>query len=154
MAALPNTNPVHPATPKSWVVAIPATANANRDGTGTITDIVAPGTTGTGISLVGSLKVVGTGTTTAGMIRVFGHDGTSYFLLHELSVAAATPSATVKAAIAGSADGVLTADGYLVLNLPLNGNAGTSGFKNITKIGISTHNAEAFAAHVKGEGDY
>lgn len=143
-----NTNPAHVATPKSWAVAIPATANTNRDGTGTITDIFSPGASVW--SLGGSLKVKATGTTTAGMIRVFGYDGTAYRLLMELGVAAVTPSATVQTATAGSADSVLTADGYLVLNMPIGGTvAGT-----IQKIGISTHNAEAFVAHVKGEGDF
>lgn len=150
--ALPNTSPVHIGVPKSWVVNIPATANANRDGTGTITDIVNPGADTQ--ALVAAIKITATGTTTAGMARIFGHDGTGYRLLHELSVAAITPSATVKAAIAGTADGVLTADGYLVLNMPVGGGLTAAVAGTIQKLGISTHNAEAFVAHVKGDGDF
>ena len=84
------------------------------------------------------------------MIRIYGYDGATYRLMHELSVAALTPSATVKAAIAGSADSVLSADGYLTLDIPIGGTV--SG--NIQKLGVSTHNAEAFAAHVIGGGDF
>lgn len=149
---MPNTSPVHVAVPKSWVVNIPATANTNRDGTGTITDVVVPGADTQ--ALVAAIKVVASGATTAGMIRIFGHDGTGYRLLHELSVAAVTPSGTVKCAIAGSADGVLTTDGYLVLNMPIGGGLTAAVAGTIQKIGISTHNAEAFVAHVKGDGDF
>lgn len=151
--AVPNTSPVHVATPKSWVVAIPATANANVDGTGTITDIIVPAA-GTQ-ALAAAIKAVALGAVAAAtMIRIFGYDGTAYRLLHELSVAiTAAPSGTLKCAIAGAADGVLTPDGYLVLNMPVGpGASGVAG--TIQKIGISVHTANAFAVHVKGDGDF
>ncbi len=149
---VPSTSPIHVALAKSWAVVIPATANTNRDGTGTITDVLNPGATTQ--SLAAAIKITATGTTTAGMVRIFGYDGTAYRLLHELSVAAATPSGTVKGAIAGAADGVLTPDGYLVLNMPVGGGLTAVVSGTIQKLGISTHNAEGFAAHVKGDGDF
>ena len=147
--AMANTSPVHVAVPKSWAYAVAATANTNRDGTGTITDVTPAGVALTQL-LISRIKIVATGTTTAGMVRLFGYDGTAYRLLHELSVAAITPSATVKAAIAGSADSVLSSDGYLTLEMPIGGTV--SG--NIQKLGVSTHNAEGFTAHIVGGGDY
>lgn len=144
-----NTSPIHIGVPKSWAYAIPATANTARDGTGTITDVT-PAAVALTASQTSRIKIVATGTTTAGMVRIFGHDGTAYRLLHELSVAAVTPSGTVKAAIAGAADGVLSADGYLTLEAPFGGTIAG----NIQKIGVSTHNAEAFACHHIGGGDF
>ena len=43
------------------------------------------------------IRVQAVGVTTAGMLRLFKHDGTSARLIHELAVTAATPSATVRA---------------------------------------------------------
>lgn len=69
-------------------------ANANRDGTGTIVTILTAGSSGTRIH---KIVIKATVTTTAGMIRLFLHDGTNYFLWKEISVSAITPSATVQA---------------------------------------------------------
>lgn len=146
---LPNTSPVHVGIPWSKVYAIAATANTNRDGTGTITDIT-PAVTAGKQSLGSRLKITATGTTTAGMIRLFGNDGSGYKLMMELSVAAVTPSGTVKAAIAGSADGILDSQGFLVLNMPF----GDTLSGNVQKIGASTHNAEGFVATWIGDGDF
>lgn len=79
-------------TPKLGQALI-STANANRDGTGTIGTVFAAGASG---SEVWWAKAKARGTTTAGMIRIFLHDGTSYRgLLAEIPVVAVTPSATV-----------------------------------------------------------
>lgn len=43
------------------------------------------------------IRVIAKGTTTAGMIRLFLHDGAAYHFYEELVVAAITPSATVAA---------------------------------------------------------
>jgi hypothetical protein len=146
---LPNTSPVHVGTPKSWIYDIAGTANTNRDGTGTISDITPPAAAGKQ-SLGAKLKITAKVTTTAGMVRIYGHDGTAYKLMHELTVEALTVSATVKGAVAGKADGVLDTQGYMTLNLPFGDTvAGT-----IQKIGVSTHNAEAFVAHWIGDGDF
>lgn len=80
-------------TPKVGVGQV-STANTNRDGTGTIATIFTAGSSGSRIDAI-NLKAVGT--TTAGMIRLFIHDGTNTRLLTEVPVTALTPSATVPA---------------------------------------------------------
>ena len=69
------------------------TANTNRDGTGTITTVLTAGASG---SRIDDIYMVATGTTTAGVIRLFVHDGTNARLLSETLVAAITPSTTVQ----------------------------------------------------------
>lgn len=73
-----------------------STANANRDGTGTITALITGVAAGT---LLNRIEVKATGTTTAGMIRIFQSTdgGTTKLLWKELTVAAVTPSATASA---------------------------------------------------------
>lgn len=87
-------------------------ANTNRDGTGTIATILsAPAVRGTaatattpptpdyspGTLVVNRVRVVAVGTTTAGMVRLYLHDGTNFRLLDEIPVTAITPSGTVAA---------------------------------------------------------
>lgn len=80
-------------TPRLAVAQI-ATANTGRDGTGTIGTVFTAGASGSRIDAI-YLKAVGT--TTAGMIRLFIHDGTNARLLTEVPVTALTPSATLPA---------------------------------------------------------
>jgi len=85
-------NPQFLTTPKPGQALI-STANANRDGTGTIGTVVTAGASGMELWWV---KVKARGTTTAGMIRLFLHDGSGYRgLLAEIAVTAVTPSATI-----------------------------------------------------------
>ena len=85
--------PAFAVTPRIGVVNV-ATANANRDGTGTVATLITGATNGTRIAeIVVHAKV----TTTAGMVRVFLHNGTTIFLFDEVAIAAATVSASVKA---------------------------------------------------------
>jgi hypothetical protein len=77
-------------TPRIGAAAI-ATANTNKDGTGTIGTIFTAGASGSRIDAI-SLKA--TVTTTAGAIRLFIYDGSNYFLLTEIPVTAQTSSAT------------------------------------------------------------
>ena len=79
------------ATPKVGVGQI-STANTNRDGTGTIGTVFTAGASG---SRIDAIDLKATGTTTAGMIRLFIHDGAGARLLTELPVVAVTPSATL-----------------------------------------------------------
>lgn len=81
------------ATPKIGIGQI-STANTNRDGTGTIRTILTAGASG---SRVDAIVVKATGTTTAGTVRLFIHDGVNARLLTELPVVAVTPSATLPA---------------------------------------------------------
>lgn len=85
-------SPSFAATPRVASVNI-STANTNRDGTGTVATLITGASTGTRIAeLVVKAKV----TTTAGMVRVFLHDGTNFWFFDEISVAAATVSASVQ----------------------------------------------------------
>lgn len=85
-------DPAFAVTPRIASVNI-ATANTNRDGTGTVATLITGASTGTRIAeIVVQAKV----TTTAGMVRVFLYDGSTYYLFDEVSVAAATVSASVK----------------------------------------------------------
>lgn len=73
-----------------------ATANTNRDGTGTLATVTTGTTDGVVIEKV---TIKATGTTTAGIIRFFVSvdTGTNKRLLTEIYVSAITPSGTVPA---------------------------------------------------------
>ena len=66
-------------------------ANPNRDGTGTLVTLLTVGASG---SRVERLRIVPVGTTTAGVVRFYLHDGSIFYLLDEKLIAAVTPSAT------------------------------------------------------------
>jgi len=70
------------------------TANANYDGTGAVVTVVTAGTAG---SLLEMIRLEATVTTTAGFVRLFIHDGSTYRFYKEIAVTAATPSGTVAA---------------------------------------------------------
>lgn len=126
-----NANPRFVDPGKSWTVAI-GTANTALDGTGTVATLATAGTNGSLITMVRVKAIVAT---TAGMIRFFLHDGSAFFLWHEIDVTAATPSGTVKAFMAEY-------EPTVPLVLP-------SGWS----LRVSTHNAEAAKAFAFG-GDY
>jgi hypothetical protein len=83
-------NPQYAATPDVGIGVI-STANANRDGTGTIGIVATAGASGTRID---GVQVKAAGTVTDGMVRLFLHDGTNARLYTEIPVAATTASAT------------------------------------------------------------
>lgn len=114
------------AVPKVGAVVI-STANTNRNGTGTIGTVFTAGANG---SRIDSVEVQATATVTAGMIRLFIHDGTSAFLFAEVSVSASTPSATVPAY---SAQFTTSTTAVLPIVIP-------TGFS----LRASTNNAESF----------
>lgn len=113
--------PAFAVTPRIAAVNV-ATANANRDGTGTVATLITGASTGTRIA---EIVVQARVTTTAGMVRVFLYDGTTYRFFDEISIAAATVSASVK--------GTRVSASYSNLVLP---SASWS-------IVVSTHNAES-----------
>jgi hypothetical protein len=121
------TAPSFAATPRAAGVSI-STANTNRDGTGTVGTVITAGASGTKIEEV---VVVGTGTVTAGMVRLFLYDGTTYYLFDEVAITATTPSATVQVYRARRA--------YPNLTLP-----------NGWSLRASTHNAETFIVEAFG----
>lgn len=68
-----------------------STANTNRDGTGTMGTVLTAGTNG---SRVDDIDITAQGTTTAGMVRLFIHDGTTARLWREVPVTANTASSS------------------------------------------------------------
>lgn len=113
--------PAFAVTPRIASVNV-ATANTNRDGTGTVATLITGAATGTRIAeIVCQAKA----TTTAGMVRIFLYDGSTYYFFDEVAIAAATVSASVK--------GTRVSTLYSNLILP---NANWS-------IRVSTHNAES-----------
>lgn len=87
------TSPNYAATPRVGSAVI-STANTNRDGTGTMGTVFTAGTQGSRIDLI---VIHALGTTTAGIVRLFLHDGTNARLWEEEDVPAITASGTVVA---------------------------------------------------------
>lgn len=123
--------PIFPKTVQT-AVAANATANTNRDGTGTIADIFTAGADG---SFINSLVIKATVTTTSGMVRFYVHNGSAWFLWHEENV---TP-VTVGAANPGEEIDVEFFKGMAL--------------KAGWKLGYAPHNAENFNA-ICVYGDY
>lgn len=121
-------------TPRGGQAQISA-ANTARDGTGTLVTVFAGAATG---SRVDDIVFIATGTTTAGMIRLFvSYDnGVTNRLFREIPVTAVTPSGTVQAFTT-----MLTNVGLL---LP-NANA---------LLRAATNNAETFNVIVANAGDF
>lgn len=132
--ALPNQTPIFPYLLRADVATVSA-ANTARDGTGTVPTICTAGAQGTRIDLITIEAQV---TTTAGVVRLFLHNGSAFFLWKEVLVTAITPSASV----AAFRTEVSRSDGLPVMVLP-------SGYS----LRASTHQAEAFSVCVSG-GDY
>jgi hypothetical protein len=80
------------ATVKSAQVQI-STANSLRTGAGAIGTLIIGSTNGTRVD---DLTITATGTTTAGVVRLFISDGTNIRLWQEVLVSAITPSTTVQ----------------------------------------------------------
>lgn len=113
-------------------MAVISSSNTNRDGTGTIVDVLTAPTNGTRID---DISIVATGTTTAGVVRLFISDGTNTRLWKELLVSAVTPSTTVPVwSMTLSNQALLLESGW--------------------KLRASTHNAETFNVIVTRAGDF
>lgn len=84
------TSPQYAAVPLSPAVLL-STANPNRDGTGTVVQLVPASANG---SRVDDITIQAQGATSAGMVRFFLKRGSLFFLLQEVLVSAQTPSAT------------------------------------------------------------
>jgi hypothetical protein len=88
------TSPVFAVTPRIGMTQV-SVANANYDGvTGTYSDVIIGASTGTRVA---EIVVQAAATTTAGMVRLFITDGSTTRMFDEVSIAAATVSASVKA---------------------------------------------------------
>ena len=130
MSATPN----HAAVINEAVINI-STANTARDGTGTITTLISAGTSGSRIERV---EAAARAATTAGVIRIFLHDGVNFHLIEEILVTVVTPSTTVEVWTGRSK--LITPDTPIFL-------------KTGHSLRVSTHNAESFTVWAHG-GDY
>lgn len=97
-------------TPRLGVSQV-ATANANRDGTGTLVTVFTAGADGSRIDYV---AIKATGSTSAGMIRLYVHDGTNARLLTEDAVPAIAATSTQKTheSLVELAGGLVLPTGY------------------------------------------
>lgn len=109
-------------------------ANTNRDGTGTLVDVVTGALNGTRIHKITIKAAV---TTTAGMVRLFIYNGSTTRLWMEISIPAFSVSATVQGAYV-----LVELYGERALVLP-------SGYV----LRAATHNAEAINVIAEG-GNY
>ena len=124
--------PAFASTPRTAVAQI-STANTNRDGTGTIATVMTGAADGTRID---DVKIVATGATTAGVVRLFLHDGSNARLWAEVLVSAITPSTSVAVWSAELTDlGLVLQDANWSLR-------------------AAPHNAEGFNVCVTRAGDY
>lgn len=78
------------ATPRA-ALAVVSAANTARDGTGTLVTVFTAGASG---SRIDDIFINAAGTVTAGVVRLFVHDGTNARLWQEVMVTATTPSTT------------------------------------------------------------
>lgn len=128
-----NINPIFVQTPKVGIGQI-STANTNRDGSGTVDTVFTAGANG---SRIHRIRVKAQVTTTAGMIRLFIHDGSNFRLWLEIAVTAITVGANT-----AGFEYDLQLPGEKALVLP-------TGYS----LRASTHNAETFNIIAEG-GDY
>jgi hypothetical protein len=70
-----------------------ATADTAR--TGTPTNVVTVFTAGSSGSRIDEINIIATATTTAGVVRLWIYNGTTYYLFEEILVSAITPSTAV-----------------------------------------------------------
>lgn len=126
--------PIFVQAPRSAIGSL-ATANTNRDGSGTIATVWTAGSNG---SRIDHIDIQAYGTTTAGVIRLYIYDGSTAMLWKEILVTAITPSTTL-AAWSYTLDCTL-GQNLLVLQ---------SGYS----LRASTHNAENFRCSAIG-GDF
>lgn len=82
--------PTFASVPKIGLATI-STANSGRDGSGTLTNVVSAGSSGTKIN---EIIVEALSTTTSGTVRVFIYDGNNNYLFDEIAVAANVPTAS------------------------------------------------------------
>lgn len=132
------TNPQYVGTPRTWT-AQASSANTNRDGTGTLAIVATAGASGLRID---ELTIKAVASTTAGMMRLYLHDGTNARLWDEVPVQAVTPSATIP-----------TWEAVLGNNSPVNSGKWPLFLPTGWSLRAAPHNAETFNLHASG-GDF
>jgi hypothetical protein len=85
------TTPAFAATPRCAIGQV-TTAETSRTAPTTVVTVMTAGANG---SRIDSVQITATGTTTAGVIRLWIYDGTNYRLFSETLVTAITPSTTL-----------------------------------------------------------
>jgi hypothetical protein len=85
------TTPQFAATVRTGAVSI-GTADTSRTAPTNVGTLFSAGSNG---SRVDEIDIVAAGTTTAGVVRIFVYNGSTYYLLREVLVSATTPSTTV-----------------------------------------------------------
>lgn len=124
-------SPAYAATPANACVTI-STANTNRDGSGVISDLITGAVNG---SRVDDINIAATGTTTAGMLRMYLNDTVNNNLIKEIPVTANTPSTSNPVWQTALTDlGIVLKPGW--------------------KLRFSTNNAESFSITVTRAGDF
>jgi hypothetical protein len=86
------TSPVFAVTPRIGAVSV-ATADSSYTSPTNVGTLITGASTGTRIA---EIVVKNAATSAAAVVRIFLHDGTTYWLFDEVTVAAATGSATVQ----------------------------------------------------------
>lgn len=79
---MPTTTPSFAVVPRAAVAAV-STANTNRDGTGTIVDIIVGVAAGTKVT---TIVAQATGDPADSIVTLFLHNGTSFFLFDEIDL--------------------------------------------------------------------
>jgi hypothetical protein len=87
MASTPN----FAATPRCSSVSI-STADTSRTAPTNVGTLFTAGASG---SRIDEIDITATGTSTSNIVRIFIYNGTTYFLLQEITITAITPSASV-----------------------------------------------------------
>lgn len=87
-------DPVYASVPRVAAGIVPATADTSLTAPTNATTIFTAPSAGT---LITELVLEGLGTTVAGWVGIFLHDGSTYHLYDQFDITAVTPSSTVKA---------------------------------------------------------
>jgi len=85
------TTPNYATTPKTYLASV-GTAETSLTAPTNVATLATGGASGSRIDFI---RIKATGTTTAGIVRLWIHDGSSYFLFREVAVTAITASSSV-----------------------------------------------------------
>jgi len=88
------TAPAFASTPVAWSGLVPATLDASLTAPTNVTTL---GTSTAGGTKIDEITCQGVGTTVAGVVNIFLHDGSTYHLYDQFLVPAVTSSTTAKA---------------------------------------------------------
>lgn len=133
-----NRTPIYAEELKNAQVSV-GTANTNEDGTGTLGTLYTAPSSGNGAK-VRAIRAQAIVSTTAGRLKIFRHDGSSFFHLFDLAVSAVTIAAGTAGWNSRAIAGADPITGDIPCDITL---------KPGDSIRIANHNAEAI--HVSAE---